>query len=118
VISVSDLLMMDMVMTLAFDTSRDTTRAANGQFAPGHSGNPAGRPKGARNKATLLREALREGEEETLLRAMIDLAHAGNMTALRFCCDRIVGKPRAASVEIALPPGAENDLAALFAATI
>jgi hypothetical protein len=31
-------------------------------FAPGVSGNPKGRPKGARNKATIVVEVLREGE--------------------------------------------------------
>src|SRR5207302_852401 len=53
-----------------------------------------------------------------LLRAMIDLAHAGNITALRFCCERIVGKPRAAAIELDLAAGAENDPAAILTAAI
>src|SRR5712691_6144293 len=47
-------------------------------FEPGQSGNPSGRPKGARNKATLVVEALLENEAEALTRKVIDLALAGN----------------------------------------
>jgi hypothetical protein len=42
----------------------NTTPKQRGGFAPGQSGNPAGRPKGARNKATLAVEALLVGEAE------------------------------------------------------
>lgn len=35
-------------------------------WKPGESGNPAGRPKGARNKATLAVEALLDGQHEAL----------------------------------------------------
>ena len=37
-------------------------------FQPGKSGNPAGKPAGARNKTTLAVEALLDGEAETLTR--------------------------------------------------
>jgi Family of unknown function (DUF5681) len=37
-------------------------------FKPGESGNPAGKPKGARNKVTLAIEALLDGEAEALTR--------------------------------------------------
>ena len=36
-------------------------RTVTGQFLPGQSGNPAGRPQGARNKASRLREMLDDG---------------------------------------------------------
>ena len=41
-------------------------KKSSGQFAEGTSGNPSGRPAGSRNKATLLMEALLEGEAEQL----------------------------------------------------
>lgn len=64
-------------------------RTPDGRFAPGHSGNPAGRPKGATSYATRLVAALREGEAETILRAVIEAALEGDRTAARFCAARI-----------------------------
>jgi Family of unknown function (DUF5681) len=58
-------------------------------FKLGQSGNPAGRPRGARNKTTLAIEALLDGEAETITRKAIDLAKAGDISALRLCLDRI-----------------------------
>jgi hypothetical protein len=37
-------------------------------FEPGQSGNPAGHPKGSRNKATLAIEVLLDGEAEAITR--------------------------------------------------
>jgi hypothetical protein len=42
--------------------------AKRGQFKPGQSGNPRGRPKGARHKATLAAQKLLDGESEALTR--------------------------------------------------
>jgi hypothetical protein len=58
-------------------------------FKPGQSGNPEGRPKGARNRATLAAERLLDGEADTLTRKAIQLAQQGDTTALRLCIDRI-----------------------------
>lgn len=38
----------------------------DGQFASGHSGNPRGRPKGAKNKTTILREIASEEHRVTI----------------------------------------------------
>ena len=43
-------------------------------FPKGQSGNPAGRPIGARNAATQLAEALLDGEAEALTRKLVELA--------------------------------------------
>ena len=45
-------------------------------FKPGQSGNPAGRPKGARNKTTLAVEALLDGDAEALTREAIEKSRA------------------------------------------
>jgi hypothetical protein len=58
-------------------------------FRPGQSGNPAGRPKGARNRATLLTEALLEGEAEDIGKKLIELAKQGEWRALKACLDRL-----------------------------
>jgi hypothetical protein len=56
-------------------------------FKPGQSGNPAGKPRGSRNRTTLAVEALLDGEAETLTRKAIELAKAGDLAALRVCLD-------------------------------
>jgi Family of unknown function (DUF5681) len=73
-------------------------------FKPGQSGNPAGRPKGARNATTLAVEALLDGEGEALTRKAIDLAKKGDMQALKLCMDRIVPPRRDRPLAFALPP--------------
>jgi Family of unknown function (DUF5681) len=59
-------------------------------FKPGKSGNPDGRPKGARNRATLAAEQLLDGEADALTRKAIELAKEGDTTALRLCIERIL----------------------------
>jgi hypothetical protein len=59
-------------------------------FPKGQSGNPAGRPIGARNAATQLAEALLDGEAEALTRKLVELALDGNPAMLRLAVERIV----------------------------
>ena len=72
-------------------------------FKPGQSGNPSGRPKGARNKATMAAEALLDGESESLTRRCIDLAKEGDPTALRLCLSRILPVKRERTISLDLP---------------
>ncbi|HEY2186773.1 MAG TPA: DUF5681 domain-containing protein [Xanthobacteraceae bacterium] len=58
-------------------------------FQKGESGNPAGRPRGSRNRASVLVSELLEGELEELVRKAIDMAKNGDAVALRLCLDRI-----------------------------
>jgi hypothetical protein len=74
------------------------------KFKPGQSGNPAGKAKGTRHKATLAIEALLEGEAEVLTRKAIELAKAGDMQALRLCMDRLAPPRKDRSVTFELPP--------------
>jgi hypothetical protein len=73
-------------------------------FEPGHSGNPAGKTKGTRNKVTLAIEALLDGEAEALTRKAIELAKSGDMTALRLCLDRLAPPRKDRHVVFELPP--------------
>jgi hypothetical protein len=73
-------------------------------FQPGQSGNPAGRPPGARNKATIVAEMLLHGEAEELTRLVIERAKAGDVAALRMCLDRIVPPHRHRAIPFELPP--------------
>ena len=72
-------------------------------FQPGASGNPAGKPKGTRNKATMAVEAMLDGEAEHLTRKAIELAKAGDMAALRLCLDRIAPARKDRLVQVDLP---------------
>ena len=56
-------------------------------FEKGRSGNPAGRRTGSRNKATLAAAALLAGESEALIRKAVELALAGDPTAMRLCIE-------------------------------
>jgi len=94
----------------------DNTEAKQGatQFQPGQSGNPGGRPKGARNATTLALEALLDGEARALTRKAVELALAGDMAALRLCLDRILPprKDRPVSFEMRPINNAEDARAA------
>ena len=81
-----------------------TTASNQGRFRPGQSGNPAGRPKGARHATTVAIEALLEGEAETIARKAIDAAKAGDMVAIRLVLDRICPPRKSRPIHIELPP--------------
>ena len=72
-------------------------------FQSGISGNPNGRKAGSRNRATLLLEALLDGEAEAVTRTVIQKAKAGDMIAARLVLDRIVPPVKERRVQIALP---------------
>jgi len=79
-----------------------TPEQAHGRFQPGRSGNPAGRPTGARNKTTLAAMAILDGAAEALTRKAVEMALAGDSTALRLCLERLVPVPK----ERLIPEGA------------
>ena len=89
-----------------------------GRFAPGARGNPGGRPKGSRNRVTLLAQELLDGDGETIVAKAIELAKAGEPIALRLCIERILPR-RASTVELELPEIRKaEDVAAGCAAVI
>jgi len=51
------------------------------RFQKGESGNPAGKPKGARHKTTLLAERLMQDDVEKIVNAVLTAARNGNMLA-------------------------------------
>jgi hypothetical protein len=73
-------------------------------FEKGRSGNPVGRRTGSRNKTSNAAAALLEGESEALTRKAVELALAGDPTALRLCFERILPPCRERTVEFTLPP--------------
>lgn len=61
-----------------------------GRFKKGHSGNPKGKPRGTRHRATQAALNLLDGEAETISRKAVEMALEGDTTALRLCLERIV----------------------------
>ena len=88
------------------------------QFQKGQSGNPAGRPLGSRNKATVLMESLLEEEAEAIARKLIEMAKDGDMTAIRVCMDRLAPARRGAAISCELPPVETSDDAVAAMAAI
>lgn len=88
------------------------------KFQPGVSGNPRGRPRGSRDKRTVLRERLQAHADEILDR-VVELAKQGDPVALRLAVDRLVTPVREDPVRFPLPPIARaEDCAAAQAAVL
>jgi hypothetical protein len=74
-----------------------------GQFKPGQSGNPHGRPKGALNKTTLAAQAILAGEAEELTRKAVSLAKEGHPMAMRLLMERLLPRPKDWPLTFPLP---------------
>ena len=72
-------------------------------FEQGQSGNPGGRPRGARNRSTKVLEAIFDGESEALTRKVIELAKDGDTVALRMCMDRLMPVRKDRPITFSLP---------------
>jgi hypothetical protein len=73
-------------------------------FQKGECGNPAGRPRGSRNRATLLMESLLADDAEAIGRKAIEMAKQGDMAAIRLCMDRLSPVRKGEPVAFELPP--------------
>jgi hypothetical protein len=73
-------------------------------FQKGESGNPAGRPRGSRNRTALLMENLLGYEAEAIGRKAVEMAIQGDMAAIRLCMDRLAPARKDEPVTFELPP--------------
>ena len=76
---------------------------AKGKYKKGFSGNPKGKPKGARNKSTLAAEALLEGSLEKICKKIEEEALNGNMQAAKMILERFLPPRKDRCIEIDLP---------------
>jgi hypothetical protein len=95
------------------ETIDTAARTADGRFAPGHSGNPAGKPWSAKNRATVLRESLRDGEECALARVVVEKALKGNAMLARFLLTNLYPALGRRTIEL-VPEGGEANVAAIL----
>ena len=72
-------------------------------WKPGQSGNPAGKRKGTRNRATLLAMAVMEKDVKAISKVITAAALEGNLHAARMVLDRLVPPARERPVSIELP---------------
>ena len=88
----------------------DTKRKAPSKaWKPGQSGNPAGKPRGTRNKATEMVLQLMEGGAKEITMAVIEAARGGDLAAARLVIDRLAPPMRERPVSLELPDTATAD---------
>src|SRR5262245_10737442 len=80
----------------------DTTKRKQG-FQKGVSGNPSGRPPGARNYATRIAEELFDGQAEGVCNAVIKKALKGDMVAARIVVERLCPPRKDRPISFPLP---------------
>lgn len=73
---------------MAGDDSQDDATKVRGR--PFEKGNP-GRPKGARNKTTILLQTILDGDAEAIVRKAIDLGKQGDRKIVQFLARRLLG---------------------------
>ncbi|QLZ70636.1 hypothetical protein FOLKNPGA_03450 [Legionella sp. PC1000] len=71
------------------------------KFQKGHSGNPAGRKPGIRNRRTQLSQLL-EPHAEQLVNKAVELALSGDINALKLCLDRLIPKATSQPIQLKL----------------
>ena len=91
-----------MTEKLLAENSPKKQRGPGRPFRKGESGNPAGKPPGTRHRATRAVQSLLDGEAEVLTRKCVDMALAGDSTALRLCLDRLCPPARERMIDVGL----------------
>lgn len=96
-------------------TTGTDPRDSRGRFAAG----APGRRRGSRNKATIAAMALMERGAKKLTQKALDLALAGDVTALKLCLERIAPPTRERPLMIELPmPAGPADVPATLQAIL
>jgi hypothetical protein len=83
--------------------AKQRQRGPGRPFTRGQSGNPAGKPRGTRHRVTVLAEKLMQDDTDAVVRAVIDAAKGGDMTAARLILDRIAPARKGCPISFPLP---------------
>lgn len=81
----------------------DERKAPPHAWKPGQSGNPAGKPPGTRNKATMMVLALMEEGAEEVAGAIVNAAKAGDLGAAKLVLERLAPPVRERAIALDLP---------------
>ena len=94
-------------------TAENAERKQRGKpFAPGVSGNPAGKPKGTLNRTTVLTRNILQGEAEDVARVVLGAAKNGDLSAAKLVLDKLIPSSKEAPIDagaINLPSPVTNE---------
>lgn len=96
----------------------DEKKPLQGQWKPGQSGNPKGKAKGTRNKATLLALAVLEKDVKAIAKVITAAALGGDLQAARIVIERLIPLMRERPVNVDLPDTSTIEGVALAQAAI
>jgi len=91
------------------DSEKEVIRENNGRFVKGKSGNPKGRPLGAKNRITKAKQELEALLREDIVRpkdirdvwnALLDEAKAGNVSAAKIILDKTISQATGSDDEV------------------
>lgn len=83
----------------------DKTRTENLRpgWKSGQSGNPSGRPKGSRNRMTLVALAAMEEGADAIAKRVVEMAKGGDISAARLVIERLVPVAKERPIFLSLP---------------
>ena len=106
-------------MTASPPPDEKPRRGPGRRFQPGRSGNPNGRPTGARPKALLALDALGEGRAGAILEAMAEKAAEGDTAAAGLILGRVWPARKGRPTPLSLPAVREAaDVSAALGAVV
>jgi hypothetical protein len=87
-------------------------------WQPGQSGNPKGKPRGSRHRATVMAEKLLGSDLPDVIKSVITAAKDGDMQAAKIIMDRLVPVRKGKPVRFNLPDLNAAGLGEAFAAIV
>jgi hypothetical protein len=95
---------------MAENAAQEQPRRGPGRpFQPGQSGNPNGKPRGLRNRATVLLDAISDGDLTAIVSTVVEKAKAGDLIAARLILDRVAPAPKGRALALDVPAIGEWD---------